>query len=56
MHGNETHVMDAWDWLWMTPMMLSWIALIVLAVYVGVRLAKRSSAGLGVPSSRRRPI
>lgn len=48
MHGNETHVMDAWDWIWMTPMMVSWIALIVLAVYVGVRLANgrpRNRAG-----------
>ena len=39
MHGNETHSMDAWDWVWMTPMMFLWVALIAVAVYAGVRLA-----------------
>lgn len=43
MHGNDTHGMDAWDWIWMTPMMLFWVALIALAVYVGVRLANARS-------------
>lgn len=36
MHGT-----DAWDWIWMTPMMFAWIAPIALAVYVAVRLANR---------------
>lgn len=39
MHGNEMHGMDAWDWIWMTPMMSFWILPIVLAVYVAIRFA-----------------
>ena len=41
------HWMDGWDWARMTIMMLSWVALVGVAVYVAVRLATRP------PSNRR---
>ena len=30
---------DGWDWFWMVPMMLFWIAVFGGAVYAAVRLA-----------------
>ena len=36
------HGVDAWDWIWMVPMMLvmmlAWIAPVALAVYFAIRL------------------
>ena len=36
---------DGSDWLAMSSMMLLWVVLIGVAVYIGVRLATRSSRG-----------
>ena len=35
------HYADGLDWLWMSFMMVFWVALIGVAVYVAVRLAQR---------------
>jgi len=35
-HGN-------WAWLWMVPMMFTWIILLGVVVYAAVRLANRDS-------------
>ena len=37
------HHMDGYDWLWMIPMMLVWIALLGGAIYIAVRLANEHS-------------
>lgn len=34
-------LMGGWDWVWMTFMMIFWVALIGAAVFLGVRLAQR---------------
>jgi hypothetical protein len=34
MHEHEMQAMDAGDWIWMTPTMLTWIVPVALAVYV----------------------
>ena len=31
--------MDGWDWFWMAPMMILWIAVLGLVIYAAVRLA-----------------
>ncbi len=36
MHGN-----GGWDWFWMVPMMLFWIAVLGGVVYAAVRLAHK---------------
>jgi hypothetical protein len=34
---------DGWAWIWMIPMMFSWIVLLGVVVYAAVRLANRDS-------------
>ena len=34
---------DGWDWFWMVPMMLLWIAVFGGVVYAAVRLALKHS-------------
>lgn len=39
MYGSH----DGWDWFWMVPMMLLWIAVLGGVVYAAVRLAIQHS-------------
>ena len=34
--------MNGWDWVWMSSMMVFWIAVLGAVVYAAVRLAQRS--------------
>jgi hypothetical protein len=34
---------DSWDWVWMTPVALTWIVVLGVVVYAAVRLANRDS-------------
>jgi flagellar biogenesis protein FliO len=44
MRGYST---DGWDWAWMVPLMLFWIALLAGAIYGAVRLAASRSGPEG---------
>ena len=39
------HWMSGWGWVWMTFMMVFWIALLGAVVYLAVRLAQRPPGG-----------
>ena len=38
---HRMHGYDGWDWFWMVPMMLLWIAVLGGVIYASVRLAFR---------------
>ncbi len=42
--GEAVHWMGGLDWLWMSAMMLVWIALIGVVVYAAVRAARSSGS------------
>lgn len=37
--------MDGWDWVWMSFMMVFWIAVLGAVIYLVVRLAQRPPSG-----------
>ena len=44
---------NGWDWFWMVPMMLLWVAVLGGVVYIAVRLALQHSQKPPLPPAER---